>query len=145
MTRFEYHSIRETFNKAYTPNCKYEIFTVDDVQYTNPITYNIKGVKNEDVKGSFYESELLKAEQDVFRTDQIIRRDDKKKRALVKWKGYGDDFIGWIVVKDCKKCYVRFWAWENAITAPEVLNNSFMVVGVYGFPLIRTFSRCSGF
>lgn len=77
VTRFEYRSIRETFNKAYTPNWKYEIFTVDDVQYTNPITYNIKDVKNEDVKGSFYESELLKAEQDVFRTDQISRRDDK--------------------------------------------------------------------
>ena len=32
------------------------------------------------------------AEQDVFRIDKIIRKDHKRKQALVKWKGYGDEF-----------------------------------------------------
>ena len=48
-------------------------------------------MNNEEIKGSFYEPELLKAKQDVFRIDKVIRRDYKKKQALVSWKGYSDD------------------------------------------------------
>ena len=44
--------------------------------------------------------ELLKAKQDVFRIDKVIRRDYKKKQALVKWKAYSDDFNSWIPMKD---------------------------------------------
>ena len=32
--------------------------------------------------------------------DKVIRRDYKKKQALVKWKGYSDDFNSWIPIKD---------------------------------------------
>ena len=49
-----------------------------------------------EILGSFYEPELLKAKQDIFRIDKVIRRDYKKKQALVKWKGYSDDFNSWI-------------------------------------------------
>ena len=56
----------------------------------------------EDIQGSFYEFELLEAKQDVFRIDKIIRRDYKKKQALVSWKGYSDDFNSWIPIKDLK-------------------------------------------
>ena len=34
------------------------------------------------------------------RIDKVIRRDYKKKQALVKWKGYSDDFNSWIPMKD---------------------------------------------
>ena len=74
--------------------------TVDKMQYTNPITYKLKDLRGEDIQGSFYEPELLKAKQDVFRIDKVIRRDYKKKQALVKWKGYSDDFNSWIPMKD---------------------------------------------
>lgn len=77
-----------------------EVFTVDKIQYTNPITYKLKDLNDEDIQGSFYEPELLKARQDVFRIDKVIRRDYKKKQALVKWKGYSDDFNSWIPMKD---------------------------------------------
>ena len=70
------------------------------IQYTNPITYKLKDLNDEDIQGSFYEPELLKAKQDVFRIDKVIRRDYKKKQALVKWKGYSDDFNSWIPMKD---------------------------------------------
>ena len=55
-------------------------------------------------KAAFIKPELLKAKQDVFRIDKVIRRsrDYKKKRALVKWKGYSDDFNTWIPIKDLK-------------------------------------------
>ena len=51
-------------------------------------------------KGVFYEPGLLKANQDTLRIDRVIRRDYKKKQALVKWKGYSDDFNSWAPLKD---------------------------------------------
>ena len=91
---------RNVFDKGYTPNWTEEIFTIDKIQYTNPITYKIKDLNDETIEGSFYEPESLKAKQDVFRIDKVIRRDYKKKQALVKWKGYSDDFNSWIPMKD---------------------------------------------
>ena len=91
---------RNVFDKGYTPNWLEELFTIDKIQSTIPITYKIKDLNNEEIKGSFYEPELLKAKQEVFRIDKIIRRDYKKKQALVSWKGYSDDFNSWIPIKD---------------------------------------------
>jgi len=31
---------RKVFDKGYTPNWIEEVFTIDKIQYTNPITYN---------------------------------------------------------------------------------------------------------
>ena len=83
---------RKVFDKGYTPNWTEEVFTIDKIQYPNPITYKLKDLNNEEIQGLFYELELLNAKQDVFRIDKVIRRDYKKKRALVKWKGYNDNF-----------------------------------------------------
>ena len=83
---------RKVFDKGYTPNFTEEFFIIDKIQYTNPITYKLKDLNNEEIKGSFYEPELLKAKQEIFRIDKVIRRDYKKKQALVKWKGYSDEF-----------------------------------------------------
>ena len=94
---------RKVFDNGYTPNWSEEVFAVDKIQYTNPITYKIKDLRGEEIKGSFYEPELLKAKQDVFRIDKVIRRDYKKKQALVKWKGYSDEFNSWIPIKDLKE------------------------------------------
>ena len=87
---------RKVFDKGYTPNWSEEIFLVDKIQSTNPITYRLKDLNNEEIQGSFYEPELLKAKQDVFRIEKVIRRDYKKKQALVKWLGYSNDSNSWI-------------------------------------------------
>ena len=79
-----------------TPNWTEEIFLVDKIQSTNPITYRLKDLNKEEIQGSFYEAELRPAKQDVFRIEKVIRRDYKKKQALVKWLGYNDDFDSWI-------------------------------------------------
>ena len=63
---------RNVFDKGHTPNWTEEVFTVDKMQYTNPITYKLKDLRGEDIQGSFYEPELLKAKQDVFRIDKVI-------------------------------------------------------------------------
>ena len=91
---------RNMFDKGYTPNWTEEVFIINNIQYTDPITYKLKDLNDEEIKGSFYELELLKAKQDIFRIDKVIRRDYKKRRAFVKWKGYSDDFNSWIPVKD---------------------------------------------
>ena len=87
---------RKVFDKGYTPNWAEKVFLVDKIQSTNPITYRLKDLDNEEIQGSFYEPELLEAKQDVFRIKNVIRRDYKKKQALVKWLGYSDDFNSWI-------------------------------------------------
>ncbi|XP_073228407.1 uncharacterized protein [Porites lutea] len=87
---------RKVFDKGYTPNWTEEVFLVYKIQSKTPITYRLKDLNNEEIQGSFYEPELLEAKQDVFRIENVIQRDYKKKQALVKWLGYSDDFNSWI-------------------------------------------------
>ena len=88
----------KVFDKGYTLNWTEEIFLVDKIQSTNPIAHRLKDVNNEEIqlRELLYEPELLKTKQDVLSIDEIIRRDYKKKQALVSWKGYKDDFNSWI-------------------------------------------------
>ena len=67
---------------------------------TGKLTYRLMNLNNNPIQGSFYERELSKTQQEIFRIDRLIRRDYKKKRALVKWKGYSDDFNSWVPFKD---------------------------------------------
>ncbi|KAL9970559.1 hypothetical protein ACROYT_G022957 [Oculina patagonica] len=41
---------RKVFDKGYTPNWSEEIFIVDKIQYTNPITYKLKDLNNEEIQ-----------------------------------------------------------------------------------------------
>jgi len=57
-------------------------------------------MNGEEIKGSFYGPELLqKTEQEVFRTEKIIRRF----KSLVKWVGYPKVFNSWVADKDLEK------------------------------------------
>ena len=76
------------------------MFIIDKIKYTNPITYRIKDLNDKQIQSSFYEAGLLKAKQDIFRIDKVIKRDYKKKQALVKWKGYSDDLNCWVSLYD---------------------------------------------
>ena len=91
---------RQVFDKGYTPNWTEEVFVVDKVLPTKPVTYEIVDSMGEEIEGSFYEKELQKAKQQTFRIEKILRRDNKKKKALVKWKGYSDKFNSWVSFKD---------------------------------------------
>ena len=92
--------VRISKYKGYTPNWSEEVFTVDKIQYTNPITYRLKDQSGEEISGSFYEQEMQKAVQNVYRIEKVIRRDYKKGKALVKWSGYPEKFNSWINIKD---------------------------------------------
>ena len=46
------------FEKGYTTRWTREIFVIEKVLNTNPVTYKINDLKGEEIKGSFYEQEL---------------------------------------------------------------------------------------
>ena len=78
---------------------------MDTVQNTIPVTYKIKNLLDEEIEGSFYEQELQKSQQEVYRVEKVLR---KKKingvdHALVKWSGYNEKHNQWMPVNELKK------------------------------------------
>ena len=47
------------------------------------MTYKITDYNGDEIHGSFYEQELEKTKQDIFRIEKIIKQQGKK--SLVKW------------------------------------------------------------
>ena len=89
---------KKTFEKGYTTRWTKEIFTIVEVKRTSPVTYRIADLNEEEITGTFYEPELQKTSQKTFRIEKVIKRG--KKKSLVKWKGYSDDFNSWVDNKD---------------------------------------------
>ena len=89
---------KKTFEKGYTTRWTEEIFTITEVQRTQPPMYKIADLNGEEIKGTFYEPEQQKTSQEIFRIEKVIKRG--KKKSLVKWKGYSDDFNSWVDNKD---------------------------------------------
>ena len=89
------------FEKGYTPNWTEEVFLIDRVLPTQPVTYGIRDLMNEPILGSFYEQQLQRTMQTQFRVDKVLRR--QRGRFLVKWKGYPDKFNSWITKDQFEK------------------------------------------
>jgi hypothetical protein len=82
------------FEKGFTPRWSEEVFIVSQIQYTDPTTYKITDNNGEEIEGTFYQQELQKTSQEIFRIEKIIRKRGNK--SLVKWLGYSDTFNSWI-------------------------------------------------
>ncbi|XP_065642663.1 uncharacterized protein LOC136074287 [Hydra vulgaris] len=91
---------KKTFEKGYTPRWTEEVFTISKIQYTDPPTYKINDYNGEEIQGTFYEQELQKTNQEIFRIEKVIRK--LKNKSLVKWYGYPDSFNSWIDNKELK-------------------------------------------
>ncbi|XP_065679046.1 uncharacterized protein LOC136093745 [Hydra vulgaris] len=78
------------FEKGYAPKWTEEVFIISQVQYTDPPTYKITDYNGEEIQGTFYEQELQKTNQEIFRTGKVIRKRGNK--SLVKWYGYPNTF-----------------------------------------------------
>ena len=59
---------KKTYDKEYTQRWTEEVFNISvKIQLTIPVTYKITDYNEEDIQGSFYEQELQKTKQDIFR------------------------------------------------------------------------------
>ena len=86
------------FEKGYTTRWTEEIFTITKIKRTSPVTYKIADLNGEEIDGTFYEPELQKTSQQLFRIEKVIEKG--KNKSLVKWKGYSNDFNSWVDNKD---------------------------------------------
>ena len=87
---------KKVFEKGYTTRWTEEIFTIKEIQNTDPITYELEDLQGEEIKGTFYEPELQKTEQQIYRIEKII-----KKEKINRWlngKATAINLIlGWII------------------------------------------------
>jgi hypothetical protein len=90
---------KHVFEKGYTQNWTEEIFTIAERYPTHPVTYGLKDLEGEDIKGKFYEPELQKVTKsdDVYVVEKVLktRRRDGKTEYFVKWQGYPEKFNSW--------------------------------------------------
>ncbi|UYV73790.1 hypothetical protein LAZ67_11000927 [Cordylochernes scorpioides] len=83
--RVRISKLRRTFRKSYLPGWSDEVFVISDRKNTVPATYILRDLKNELIKGSFYDFELQrvhKRDEDFWPIDRII-----------KTKGKGDTLL----------------------------------------------------
>ena len=97
--------IKGLFEKGYLPNWSEALYIIDKVQKTVPVTYKIKDSMDRIIDGSFYNEELQKSDQEVYRVEKVIRKKkiDGVEHAFVKWSGYSDEYNQWISLKDSQK------------------------------------------
>ena len=95
---------RNLFDKP-SGNIKWseELFKIHSIIKSNVITYKIKDLNDEIIKGIFYERELQKTKNtsEVYVIEKIIRRN--KNKYLVKWRNYSNNSNSWIDKDDIIK------------------------------------------
>ena len=91
---------KQVFEKGYLPGWSEEIFIINKKFTTTPVTYAIKDVADEEIKGRFYKPKLrlINNEDNVYDVEKVLktRRRNGKIEYYVKWKGYPDKFNSWI-------------------------------------------------
>lgn len=93
--------VRKVFQRGYLPNWTDEIFIVHKRFATDPPTYVLKDLKDETLKGRFYEKELqkvVKSSGDFWRVEKILktRGSGPTQEFYVKWQGFDNRFNSWI-------------------------------------------------
>jgi len=92
---------RQPFRKGYVGQWSQEIFQIATRLPTTPVTYELRDLAGEAIKGRFYEPEIqkvLKSDDERFDIERIIktRKRDGKIQYLVSWKGYPSKFDSWV-------------------------------------------------
>ena len=68
-------NFKNTFGNKYDPNWTREIFVIKEILNTNPTTYKIKDLDDEEIIGSFYNEELQKTIFSVKNIYLILNKD----------------------------------------------------------------------
>jgi len=90
---------RRPFQKGYEEGWTEEIFVVKHCYPRTPVVYQLKDLDGEDLKGLFYERELIKVKKpELYSIEKVLQTKGvgKRRQCLVKWKGYPDKFNQWI-------------------------------------------------
>ncbi|CAP27572.1 Protein CBG07546 [Caenorhabditis briggsae] len=91
---------KAVFAKGYLPNWSTEMFKISEVHPGEVISYSIRDLADEEIKGKFYEEELtfFNNVNDEHKIESILKRRTRKgqKELFVKWYGYPDKFNSWI-------------------------------------------------
>ena len=92
-----------TFSKGFRETFSEELFKIHKVSTKWPIPmYTIKSLDNaEKLIGKFYEFELCRAKQELYRIKEIIKRRGTK--LFVSWQDYPERYNSWIDKKDIQK------------------------------------------
>ena len=95
---------KKTFEKGFTPNWTEELFTIDSVKPTQPVTYTLVDTKRESIRGTFYEEELQKTKQEIYCIEKVVKKRKRNgvEEVYVKWKGYSNEFNSWIPLTDLR-------------------------------------------
>ena len=91
---------RRPFKKGYVGNWSEELFVVGARLPTSPVTYTLKDLAADNIKGTFYTDELqfVTKLDALFDVERIVktRKRAGKVEYLVKWRGYSDKFNSWV-------------------------------------------------
>ena len=92
--------IKSIFEHGFLPNWSEQIYKIHKINNSSPVTYILKDLQIEIIEGSFYNEELLKTSQEVFRIEKVLRKKKSNgiEHGLVKWIGYSDKFNEWLPV-----------------------------------------------
>ena len=87
----------QPFRKGYLGDWSEEIFEIALRLPTVPVTYNLRDLAGEVIKGKFYESEIqkvLKSDDERFDVDRVLktRKRNGQIQYFVSWKGYPSKF-----------------------------------------------------
>ena len=65
---------KTVFENGYATRWTEEVFTVSEIQFTDPPTYKITDNNGEEIQGTFYEKEMQKTNQKIFRIEKVIHK-----------------------------------------------------------------------
>ena len=98
--------LKTVFTRAYDETYSGEVFQIYKRYHRGALPiYRLQDLQQEEIKITFYESELQKIYYDLdqpFKIDKIIktRGKGKAKQNLVQWKYYPQKFNSWIKATD---------------------------------------------
>ena len=91
---------KRTFQKGYEQLWSHEVFTISEIKDTYPITYGLKDYKGEEIKGSFYTSEIqiVDKSNSVYQIEKVLDKRTRRGQTeyLVKWQGYPNEANTWV-------------------------------------------------
>ena len=87
------------FEKGYQPNWSTEVFKIDKINNTYPITYQLTDYTDTPISGGFYQAELTPVKDpDTYLVEKILKKQGN--RVFVKWLGFDKTHNTWINKKD---------------------------------------------